>query len=130
MNLAIKLLRRNGTLLSFGLPHKYKYNLAFNEFFWNEGRLISSLDPTVEDFRIAVDLIANKRIDVSPLITHAFPLSEAQQAFTLFANRADGADQGCFGSQKIDVLFLNAMIEINSWRSPFLNVLLSELKSG
>jgi hypothetical protein len=57
-------------------------------------------------------------------------LSEAQQAFTLFANRADGVDQGCFGSQKIDVLFLNAMIEINSWRSPFLNVLLSELKSG
>jgi threonine dehydrogenase-like Zn-dependent dehydrogenase len=69
---------------------KYKYNLAFNEFFWNEGRLISSLGPTVEDFRIAVDLIANKSIDVSSLITHAFPLSEAQQAFTLFANRAMG----------------------------------------
>ena len=90
LNLAIKLLRRNGTLLSFGLPHKYKYNLAFNEFFWNEGRLICSLGPTVEDFRIAVDLIANKMIDVSPLITHTFPFKAAQEAFTLFANRADG----------------------------------------
>ena len=90
LNLAIKLLRRNGTLLSFGLPHKYEYNLALHEFFWNEGRLICSLGPTVEDFRIAVDLIANKRIDVSPLITHTFPLSRAQEAFTLFANRADG----------------------------------------
>jgi threonine dehydrogenase-like Zn-dependent dehydrogenase len=90
LNLAMKLVRRNGTLLSFGLPHKYKYNLAFHEFFWNEGRLICSLGPTVEDFRIAVDLIANKRIDVSPLITHTFPFREAQEAFTLFANRADG----------------------------------------
>jgi threonine dehydrogenase-like Zn-dependent dehydrogenase len=91
LNLAIKLLRRNGTLLSFGLPHKYKYNLAFNEFFWNEGRLICSLGPTVEDFRIAVDLIANKLIDVSPLVTHTFPFNAAQEAFTLFANRADRA---------------------------------------
>jgi threonine dehydrogenase-like Zn-dependent dehydrogenase len=90
LNLAIKLLRRNGTLLAFGLPHKYKYNLAFHEFFWNEGRLICSLGPTVEDFRIAVDLIANKKIDVSRLITHTFPFSGAQEAFTLFANREDG----------------------------------------
>jgi threonine dehydrogenase-like Zn-dependent dehydrogenase len=44
----------------------------------------------VEDFRIAVDLIANKMIDVSPLITHTFPFKAAQEAFTLFANRADG----------------------------------------
>ena len=90
LNLAIKLLRRSRTLLSFGLPHKYSYNLAFNEFFWNEGRLICSLGPTVEDFRTAADLIANNLIDVSPLITHTFPLSGAQEAFNLFANRADG----------------------------------------
>jgi threonine dehydrogenase-like Zn-dependent dehydrogenase len=45
----------------------------------------------VEDFRIAVDLIANKMIDVSPLITHTFPFHAAQEAFTLFANRSDGS---------------------------------------
>jgi len=90
LNLAAKLLRRNGTLLAFGLPHKYQYDFAFHEFFWNEGRLICSLGPTVDDFRIAVDLIASQVIDVGLLVTHNFPFSRAQEAFTLFADRADG----------------------------------------
>ncbi|HJX91953.1 MAG TPA: hypothetical protein VJ372_15740, partial [Pyrinomonadaceae bacterium] len=88
--LAAKLLRRNGTLLAFGLPHKYTYEFAFHEFFWNEGRLICSLGPTVDDFRVAADMISNGVISVAPLITHTFPFSRAQEAFTLFADRADG----------------------------------------
>jgi threonine dehydrogenase-like Zn-dependent dehydrogenase len=90
LNLASKMVRRNGTLLAFGLPHKYNYDFPFHDFFWNEGRLICSLGPTVADFRIAVDLISNGVIDVAPLVTHTFPLSRAQEAFTLFADRADG----------------------------------------
>jgi threonine dehydrogenase-like Zn-dependent dehydrogenase len=90
LNLAAKLVRRNGTLLAFGLPHKYNYDFAFHDFFWNEGQLICSLGPTVDDFRVAVDLISNGVIDVAPLVTHNFPLSRAQEAFTLFADRADG----------------------------------------
>jgi threonine 3-dehydrogenase len=90
LNLAAKLVRRNGTLLAFGLPHKYNYDFAFHDFFWNEGQLICSLGPTVADFRAAVDLISNGVIDVTPLVTHTFPLSRAQEAFTLFADRADG----------------------------------------
>ena len=90
LNLAAKLVRRNGTLLAFGLPHKYNYDFAFHDFFWNEGQLICSLGPTVDDFRVAVDLISNGVIDVAPLVTHTFPLSRAQEAFTLFADRADG----------------------------------------
>ena len=90
LNLAAKLVRRNGTLLAFGLPHKYNYDFAFHDFFWNEGQLICSLGPTVDDFRVAVDLISNGVIDVAPLVTHTFPLSRAQEAFTLFANRSEG----------------------------------------
>jgi len=90
LKLAAKLIRRNGILLAFGLPHKYNYDFAFHEFFWNEGRLICSLGPTVEDFRVAVDLISNGVIAVAPLITHTFPFSRAQEAFTLFADRTDG----------------------------------------
>jgi threonine dehydrogenase-like Zn-dependent dehydrogenase len=90
LNLAAKLLRRNGTLLSFGLPHKYNYEFAFHEFFWNEGRLICSLGPTVEDFRVAVEMISNSVIDVEPLVTHTFPFARAQDGFNLFADRKDG----------------------------------------
>ena len=90
LNLVAKVVRRDGTLLAFGLPHKYNYDFAFHAFFWNEGRLICSLGPTLDDFRVAVDLIANGVIDVEPLVTHTFPFSRAQEAFTLFADRADG----------------------------------------
>jgi len=90
LNLAAKLVKRNGTLLAFGLPHKYSYDFAFHDFFWNEGRLICSLGPTVDDFRIAVDMISNSMISVAPLLTHTFPFSRAQEAFTLFADRTDG----------------------------------------
>jgi len=91
LNLAAKLVKRNGTLLAFGLPHKFNYDFAFHDFFWNEGRLICSLGPTVDDFRAAVDMISNGVISVAPLLTHTFPLSRAQEAFTLFADRTDGA---------------------------------------
>jgi len=90
LNLAAKLVRRNGTLLAFGLPHKYNYDFAFHDFFWNEGQLICSLGPTVDDFRVAIDLISTGVISVAPLVTHTFPLSRAQEAFTLFADRTDG----------------------------------------
>jgi len=90
LNLAAKLVRHNGTLLAFGLPHKYNYDFTFHEFFWNEGRLICSLGPTVDDFRVAVDMIANRVLDVEPIVTHSFPFTRAQEAFTLFADRAHG----------------------------------------
>ena len=90
LNLAAKLVKRNGTLLAFGVPHKFNYDFAFHDFFWNEGRLICSLGPTVDDFRVAVDMISNGVISVAPLLTHTFPFSHAQEAFTLFADRTDG----------------------------------------
>jgi L-iditol 2-dehydrogenase len=91
LNFASRMIRRNGTLLAFGVPHRRIYDFAFHEFFWNEGRLICSLGPTVDDFRRAVDLISRGAIDVSPLVTHTFPFARAQDAFTVFADRADGA---------------------------------------
>ena len=35
-------------------------------------------------------LIAEDGLDVSPLITHVFPLAEADRAFALFESGADG----------------------------------------
>jgi threonine dehydrogenase-like Zn-dependent dehydrogenase len=92
VNLAAGLVRRNGTLLAFGVPHHTHYDFAFRDFFFNEGRLINSIGPDVQhDFPIAVELIASGLIDVSPLVTHTFPLTQAPEAFELFADRRDGA---------------------------------------
>jgi threonine dehydrogenase-like Zn-dependent dehydrogenase len=92
LNLAAGLVRRNGTLLAFGVPHRTHYDFAFREFFFNEGRLINSIGPDIQhDFPIAVELVASGLIDVAPLVTHSFPLAQAPQAFDLFADRRDGA---------------------------------------
>lgn len=36
-----------------------------------------------------MQLISEEKIDTTHLITHRFPLSRIQEAYTLFANRAD-----------------------------------------
>lgn len=92
LNLTPDLIRRQGTVILFGLPNRYAFNVAIHEFFYKEARLIGCVGPDVqEDFPIAVELIATGVIDVKPLITHRFPFLKAQDAFTLFSQRRDGA---------------------------------------
>jgi threonine dehydrogenase-like Zn-dependent dehydrogenase len=38
----------------------------------------------------AIDLIATRRVDVRPLVTHHFPLDETARAFELASARSDG----------------------------------------
>lgn len=92
LNSAARLMRRNGTLVAFGVPHRYSYDFDFHDFFFNEGRLITSLGPDVQhDFSLAVEMIASGAIDVAPLVTHVLPFERAQDGFSLFADRAEGA---------------------------------------
>lgn len=92
LNEAAAMVRRNGTLLAFGVPHRTHYDFAFRDFFFNEGRLINSIGPNVQhDFPIAVELISSGTIDVRPMVTHSFPLHQANEAFGFFADRRDGA---------------------------------------
>ncbi len=92
LNLAMSLVRRNGTVLAFGLPCRPYYNFAFSDFFKKEGRLFNSVGPDVQhDFPMAVEMIATGVIEIGPLLTHRFPLRQAQDGFTLFADRREGA---------------------------------------
>jgi threonine dehydrogenase-like Zn-dependent dehydrogenase len=45
----------------------------------------------VPNFSLARDMIAQGRINVSPLITHVLPFREVQKAYELFVDRKDGA---------------------------------------
>ena len=91
LNQGARLVKRNGTLLAFGLPSRLKYDFNIHDFFWNEGRLICSLGPTLDDFHTAVKMISDGAIDVGPLVTHHHPFTEAEAAFTRFVDRSDGA---------------------------------------
>lgn len=90
----VRLLKRGGTLLAFGVPDDDIYPMPFREMYSKNITLIHSVGPEVQpDFSLAMDFIHQGRIDVSPILTHDFPFTEegVQTAFDLFAERRDGA---------------------------------------
>ncbi len=92
VNFCMKLVRRLGTLLCFGVPDSIQYPFDYSEFFRLNLTVISSVGPdVVPNFSLARDLIAQGRIDVAPLVTHVLPFQDIQRAYELFVDRLDGA---------------------------------------
>lgn len=88
LELAIDLCGHQGTVLLFGVPHDEFYPLPVVRFFRKNLRLIGSVHPDVQrDIPLAMDMIRDGRIDVAPLITHRYALTDAQQAFTTAVER-------------------------------------------
>ena len=48
-------------------------------------------EPGLPAFQLAVDYIEGNEIDMTPFVTHQFPISEVQSAFDLADSREDGA---------------------------------------
>ena len=48
-------------------------------------------EPGLPDFKRALEFITRGEIDVSPFVTHKFPVSRVQDAFDLAHSRGDGA---------------------------------------
>lgn len=93
LDLCMDLVRRQGTILYFGVPDRDFYpNFPHLKFLRKNIRLLASVGPEVEyDYPLARDLIAQERINLKPLITHVLPFTEPQQAYELFTGRKDGA---------------------------------------
>jgi L-iditol 2-dehydrogenase len=57
---------------------------------WSDGiALVHSYAGPPAEMRLALDLIASKRLDVRAMVTHRLPLSRAQEGFDLVARAAD-----------------------------------------
>ncbi len=92
INTCLQLLKRGATLLAFGVPDDEVYNFQFAEFFRKNIRFLGSVGPDVpNDFPLAMDMIAQGRIDVSPIITHHLPFTEAQKGFEMALHKKDEA---------------------------------------
>lgn len=92
INLCLQLLKRDGTLLAFGVPDDEIYDFHFAEFFRKNIRFIGSVGPdALNDFPLAMDMIAQGRFDVSPMITHHLPFTEAHRGFEMSLNKKDEA---------------------------------------
>ena len=74
------------------MPDNDIYDFHFGDCFKKNVRFIASVGPDVQkDYPLAMDMISQGRIDVSPIITHHLPFTEAQRAFELSLYKKDGA---------------------------------------
>ncbi|HKI98870.1 MAG TPA: zinc-binding dehydrogenase [bacterium] len=93
---AVDLVRPDANMLMFGLPDTEKpvqYN--FNDFFRKRLTMHSTYgaqeEPGLASFRMALDLILKKQIDVSPLVSHVFPIEKIQEAMETAHHRSSNA---------------------------------------
>ena len=92
VNLCLHLTKRLGTVLAFGVPDDDVYAFHYRDFFRKNITLIGSVGPdSLNDYPLAMDMIAQQRIDVSPLITHHLPFTAVQKGFELFIDHRDEA---------------------------------------
>lgn len=83
---AMELVRPGGDLLLFsGYEYGTTFSLDMNAVHYGELHIHGSIDCTVRDFRNAVNLLP--QLQVEQLITHAFPLDEAVEAFQFTRQR-------------------------------------------
>ena len=79
---AVHFVRKGGTIVMFGVPSKgANVDLNMSEIYSKGITIVNSYAASDVDTTHALDLISNKQIDVSQLITHKYNLQECQQAF-------------------------------------------------
>ena len=88
---AFNSLERGGAMLVFaGTDQGYTYPLSLNDVFWRrEVTLVSTYAGDRRDHMQALELIRAKKVNVAAMITHRFPLAEAQKGFALVAEARD-----------------------------------------
>ena len=92
VNTCLDLVKRQGTLLCFGIPDDAVYSFEYGKFFRKNIHMIGSVGPEAQrDFPLGMAMISQGRMDVSPILTHHFPFTEVQQGFELFCDHRDEA---------------------------------------
>ncbi|MHB1867559.1 MAG: zinc-binding dehydrogenase [Nitrososphaerales archaeon] len=80
---SLKCIRKSGSLLLFGAPHKgATHNLDLGEFFLNEFTVSSSYSTTEIELKRAIELLETGKIDVRKFITGRFPLERIDEAMS------------------------------------------------
>jgi len=89
---AALLAKRFGKVCVFGVPRFDPVDFPLEHFFRSELEMVSSVgEECVRLFEDAVRMLVDGQLDLSAMVTHRLPWTEAQRAFDLYADRADGA---------------------------------------
>jgi threonine dehydrogenase-like Zn-dependent dehydrogenase len=89
---ALRALRPGGTLSSLGV-YSCGLNVPVDAFAAGLGdyKIVTTLCPGgKERMRRLMELVLHRRVDLTLLLTHRFPLSEITNAYELFGNQRDG----------------------------------------
>src|SRR4029078_6928944 len=89
---ALRSLRPGGTLSSLGV-YSGKLEMPYDAFSAGLGdhRIVTTLCPGgKERMRRLMEVVRAGRVDLTPLLTHTFPLERISEAYDLFSERLDG----------------------------------------
>ncbi|MES2461526.1 MAG: zinc-binding dehydrogenase [Armatimonadota bacterium] len=89
---SLRSLRPGGTLSSLGV-YSGKLQMPYDAFAAGLGdhRIVTTLCPGgKERMRRLIEVVRSGRVDLTPLLTHTFPLTQIEEAYDLFGSRRDG----------------------------------------
>jgi threonine dehydrogenase-like Zn-dependent dehydrogenase len=90
INDALELVRKQGTVLAFGVPDQPVYPFEYETFFRKNAHLVAAVTPEWSDYLPrACDLFFAHQAELAALVTHRLPISQAARAFSLYERRDD-----------------------------------------
>ena len=95
IDLCINLVRENGEIALFGVPKSTILSVDVEALLRQNVRVTTSVfaqrEPGLRSFRLALQMIAEDRIDPLPLVSHRLKFTEIAKGFELAHKRTDGA---------------------------------------
>ena len=83
---ALNCVDKGGTILFFAVPKPDEsFEVPINDFWRNEVKVMTSYGAAPDDLKESIDLIKNKKINISDMITHKVRFDEIQRGFNLVA---------------------------------------------
>jgi threonine dehydrogenase-like Zn-dependent dehydrogenase len=102
LNDCIELVRKQGTVLAFGVPDHPVYAIEYEILFRKNLSLMAAVTPDWSEYLIkARDLLSANRVVLETLVTHRFPIQDASNAFMLYERHEDG--------------ILKALLDTSNW---------------
>jgi threonine dehydrogenase-like Zn-dependent dehydrogenase len=79
------LVKKQGVVLSFGVPDQPVYPIEYETFFRKNATLVAVVTPDWSDYLVrACDLYQTNQHELAWMVTHRLPIREAAKAFTLY----------------------------------------------
>ncbi len=91
LNDCFELVQKRGTVLAFGVPDQPVYAMEYETLFRKNLQVIASVTPVWSEYLVkAREVFLSAREELGKLVTHRFPIREADRAFSLYESHEDG----------------------------------------